>query len=184
MFVPGNLGGSSASAPSTWLCITNRSSRPAPAAAVWPLRAKSVIVPSRPVVVCLHGRLNLNVRQHHLTSMQRHGFHGYPLRHLNHKPWRLQHAPRETVRGAIRGASARERLLFPSPAKSAQRRLRLRLVTAYVKRFGHDEFVSQYGQARVQPRGPNNWLPGGFAWWRERFTRKPQSEGASASGAA
>jgi len=104
--------------------------------------------------------------------MQRHGFYGHPLRHLNHKPWRLQHAPRETVRGAIRGAAARERRLFPSPAKLAQRRLRLRLVAAYVKRFGHDEFVTQFGQARAQPRGRNSWLPGGFAWWRERFTPK------------
>ncbi len=103
------------------------------------------------------------------------GFYGYPRRQRNQMPWRFQHAPRETVRGAIRGVAARERLLFPSPAKSAQRRRRLRLVAAYVRRFGHDEFVAQYAHARLSAPRSSNWLPGGFAWWRERLAREAQS---------
>jgi hypothetical protein len=96
------------------------------------------------------------------------GFYGYPRTHLSHKPWHLRTAPRETVRGAIRGAAARERLLYPSPAKAAQRRIRLRLVAAYVRRFGTDEFALQFGEPKMPPQARSNWLPNGYAWWRER----------------
>jgi len=61
-------------------------------------------------------------------------FYGLPNRHPSHKPWRLQIKSREALRGAIRGAAARERLLYPSQAKAMQRRIRLRLVAAYIRR--------------------------------------------------
>jgi len=98
------------------------------------------------------------------------GFYAYPLSHLNHKPWRLAKIPRETFRGAIRGAAARERLLYPSPAKAAQRKIRQRLVATYVRRFGPDEFAAQFSHEKMQPQAASsNWLPGGYAYWRERI---------------
>ena len=63
-------------------------------------------------------------------------FYGQPLRYTNHKPWRLATLPKERVRGAIRGAANRERLLHPSPARAIQRRIRYRLIAAYRRRFG------------------------------------------------
>jgi hypothetical protein len=97
------------------------------------------------------------------------GFYACPLPQLNHKPWRLARIPRENFRGAIRGAAARERLLYPSPAKAMQRKIRRRLVTAYVRRFGPDEFAAQFGEAKIQAQPRSNWLPNGYAWWRERI---------------
>ena len=104
-------------------------------------------------------------------------FYGHPQRHLSHKPWRLQSRPRESVRGAIRGAASRERLLHPSPAKAAQRRIRVRLVTAYIRRFGRDEFSSKYSSTKLAPVQRSNWLPGGYAWWRERILGRLPSRG-------
>lgn len=102
-------------------------------------------------------------------------FYGLPLRHRSHKPWQLQSKSRENVRGAIRGAATRERLLHPSSAKAMQRRIRLRLVAAYVHRFGLDEFAAKLSTPKVTPRQRGNWLPAGYAWWRERiFGWKPQ----------
>jgi len=96
------------------------------------------------------------------------GFYGFPLAHLNHKPWRLRTIPKESVRGTIRGAAARESLLFPSPAKATQRKIRQRLVTAYIRRFGVDEFSEQFSVARFPPQIQSNWLPGGYGHWRDR----------------
>jgi hypothetical protein len=101
-------------------------------------------------------------------------FRGRPRRHLNHKPWRLRKLPREYLRGAIRGAAARERLLHPSAARQMQRRIRLRLVRAYELRFGRDAFVTKFAIAKIAPLPRSNWLAGGYAWWRERiFGRRP-----------
>jgi len=101
-------------------------------------------------------------------------FFGKALRHRGHKPWRMSHVPRENARGAIRGAAARERALHPSPAKAVQRRIRLRLVAAYIRRFGTDDFALKFSSARIAPLARSNWLPGGYAWWRERlFGRLP-----------
>lgn len=101
-------------------------------------------------------------------------FYGLPNRHVDHKPWRLQSRTREGVRGAIRGAVIRERLLHPSSAKALQRRIRLRLLAAYVRRFGHDEFSIQLGVPRIARKRTSNWLSRGYAWWRDRiFGRKP-----------
>jgi hypothetical protein len=58
-----------------------------------------------------------------------------------------------TFPGAIPGAAARETLLYPSQAKAAQRKIRLRLVAAYVHRFGSDEFSAQFSHPRMQSRG-------------------------------
>jgi len=105
-------------------------------------------------------------------------FYGLPHRHLSHKPWRLQGNSRETVRGAVRGAAARERLLHPSASKWAQRRTRLRLIQVYIRRFGEDEFALKFKAARLPPRPRANWLPGGYASWRERILeQKPQRTG-------
>ena len=104
-------------------------------------------------------------------------FYGVPVRHIAHKRWRLLVAPRESVRGAVRGAATRECLLHASSAKSAQRRIRKRLVAAYVRRFGFDEFVSRFIASRIASRKKSNWLPGGYASWREQiFGRVPERD--------
>jgi hypothetical protein len=95
-------------------------------------------------------------------------FYGLPTKHLGHKPWRLAFAKRESVRGVIRGAAARERLLHPSPAKAMQRRTRIRLVQAYIGRFGQDEFTQLFMASRMKPISKGNWLSRGFAYWRNR----------------
>lgn len=96
-------------------------------------------------------------------------FYGRPLRHINHKPWRLALLPQERVRGAIRGAANRERLLHPSSTKSVQRRIRFRLLAAYRRRFGHDPFVSALSVPRFKVNATRFWLPSGYAWWKERL---------------
>ena len=96
-------------------------------------------------------------------------FYGLPFRHVSQKPWRLQIKPQEIVRGVVRGAAARERLLHPSSAKAAQRRLRVRLVAAYVRRFGMDAFALKFSVPKVEPQRRSNWLSGGYAWWRDRI---------------
>ena len=102
-------------------------------------------------------------------------FYGRPLRHANHKPWRLARLAQERVRGAIRGAANRERLLHPSSAKSTQRRIRFRLLAAYRLRFGNDEFVSALSVPRFKAKAIRFWLPAGYAWWKERlFGQRPQ----------
>ena len=98
-------------------------------------------------------------------------FYRIPFRHLSQKPWRLQFKPRETVRGVVRGAAARERLLHPSPAKAAQRRLRVRLVAAYIRRFGMDDFALKFNVQKVEPQRRSNWLSGGYASWRDRIPK-------------
>jgi len=76
---PGMLAGRLQIAPSvrsrlrTECGLTTRSSRPAPAASAWPLRAIVVIVPPRPSAVCLRGRLSSNVRPHLAWSCKRRG---------------------------------------------------------------------------------------------------------------
>ena len=95
-------------------------------------------------------------------------FYGRPLRHPLHQTFCLNSGAQETVRGAIRGAAAREALLHPSPAKAAQRRIRKRLVAAYIRRFGLDAFVIHFSAKRIPVRKAGNWLASGYAWWRER----------------
>ncbi len=103
-------------------------------------------------------------------------FYGLPNRHPSHMPWRLQHKSRDAVRGAIRGAAALECLLHPSQAKAMQRRIRVRLVGAYIRRFGMDEFSVKFSASKVVSQSTNNWLRSGYAWWRERiFGRVPES---------
>jgi hypothetical protein len=52
----------------------------------------------------------------------------------------------------------------------------MRLVAAYLRRFGADEFAQRFNIPRIPPRERSNWLPGGYAWWRERLLgRIPQS---------
>jgi hypothetical protein len=121
------------------------------------------MMPNKAIESAPVGRSNMRIR----------GFYAYPLPNRNHKPWRLAKIPRETFRGAIRGAAARERLIYPSPAKAAQRKIRRRLVAAYVRRFGVDDFAVQFSHARIQIRARSNWLPGGYAWWRERIKSSP-----------
>jgi hypothetical protein len=102
-------------------------------------------------------------------------FYGRIARHASHKPWRLAHMPQESVRGAIRGAANRERLLHPSPAKAVQRRVRFRLLAAYRSRFGVDAFYNSLSVPRFKQRVAQFWLPGGYAWWKERLLgRRPQ----------
>ena len=82
---------------------------------------------------------------------------------------------KEQVRGTVRGAAQRERLLHPSPAKTVQRRTRIRLLAAYTLRFGADEFSTSLGKPRFKRTAPVFWLPTGYAWWKERVLgRKPQ----------
>lgn len=97
------------------------------------------------------------------------GFYGLPSTHLNHKPWRLKTLPRESVRGVIRGAATREQLLYPSPAKAVQRKIRQRLVAAYMRRFGVDDFSKKFNVPKMPSRQRGNWLPGGYAYFRERI---------------
>ena len=99
-------------------------------------------------------------------------FHAQPIKRRNHQQGRLSRLPKEQVRGAIRGAAHRERLLHPSPAKSIQRRTRFRLLAAYVHRFGQDEFSTSLGQPRFEKFATLFWLPTGYAWWKERVFGK------------
>jgi len=99
-------------------------------------------------------------------------FNGKPLRHIGHKPYRLALASLESFRGKIRGAASREWLLHPSPAKSAQRRIRKRLLVAYERRFGADTFSQRFNLHRMPSRPRSNWLSGGYAWWRERLLNR------------
>lgn len=96
-------------------------------------------------------------------------FYGHPLRHASHKPWRLALLSQERVRGAIRGAANRERLLHPSSSKSTQRRIRLRLVAVYCRRFGRDPFSDALSVRRFKAKAIRFWLPSGYAWWKERL---------------
>ena len=105
-------------------------------------------------------------------------FYGKPLRQPMHRTWRLNSALQERVRGAIRGAAARESLLHPSPSKSAQRRIRKRLVAAYIRRFGTDAFVIRFCAERFPAGKAGNWLPSGYAWWRERALGRVPQRGA------
>ena len=95
-------------------------------------------------------------------------FYGWPSKHIGHQPWRIASANRESVRGVIRGAAARERSLHPSAAKAMQRRTRVRLVVAYVRRFGLDEFIQSFMVPKIALKPAANWLSNGYAWWRER----------------
>ena len=95
-------------------------------------------------------------------------FYAHATRRREHKPGWLVRESKERVRGAIRGAAQRERLLHPSPAKSMQRRIRFRLLEAYGRRFGEDEFFQALGRKRFAVRALRFWLPGGYAWWKER----------------
>jgi len=97
--------------------------------------------------------------------------YGQARGHCDHKPWRLAKIKRERFRGAIRGAAVRERRLYPSPAKSQQRKIRQRLVGAYIRRFGLDEFAVSFSRDRMELPAQSNWLPNGYAWWRERRQR-------------
>jgi hypothetical protein len=114
-------------------------------------------------------------------------FYGLPQRHINHKPWRLANLPQERVRGAIRGAASRERLLHPSPAKALQRRIRFRLLAAYRRRFGEDSFVLAMSAPKFRTRAARFWLPSGYAWWKERllgrFPQRPYELAPYAAGA-
>ena len=122
-----------------------------------------------PLMSNVRPRLSQHGFEMHIrSSISGSRFRGTPGRYASQKHWRLLVKPRETIRGLIRGAAARETLLHPSPAKSAQRRIRRRLVAAYVRRFGADEFSIRFSSTRIAPRKRSHWLPGGYAWWRER----------------
>src|SRR5688572_1817876 len=99
-------------------------------------------------------------------------FYGKPSRHLNQQPWRMRSLPRENVRGVVRGAAARERLLFPSPAKALQRKRCKLFVAAYARRFGKDEFAVKFSVAKISSMPGGNWLPGGYAWFRDHRYKK------------
>jgi len=89
--------------------------------------------------------------------------------------WKQTLSKKESFRGAIRGASHRERLLHPSPAKAAQRRIRSKLLRSYALRFGQDEFFAQMNFWKELPRpGGKFWIRRRFAHWKVRLLGKTQ----------
>ncbi len=90
---------------------------------------------------------------------------------LGHKHWRVMGAPKENVRGLIRGASIRERGLIPGAVRSRMRRLRFRLLQMYAFRFGKDEFYEERSIARVGRPPRSKWFASGYAYWRDRYGR-------------
>ena len=83
--------------------------------------------------------------------------------------WYTFHAPKESLRGVIRGVCFRERALFQSPSKAIQRRLRKRLIHTYFKRFGADDFYAERAVERLPKLHRQKWLKGGYAKWRDRL---------------
>ncbi|MBI5334167.1 MAG: hypothetical protein HZB72_06200 [Burkholderiales bacterium] len=105
------------------------------------------------------------------ATLYRSRFFGLPSRQVCAVSWRLGMKRQEAVRGLIRGVAARERLLHPSAARAMQRRIRLRLVRAYVRRFGDDAFAAVYGARRLARPSVRRWLTRGYAHWRGRYPR-------------
>jgi hypothetical protein len=99
-------------------------------------------------------------------------FYAAALKQPNYQQGRLRRMAKEQVRGAVRGAAHRERLLHPSPGKAIQRRTRVRLLAAYIQRFGEDEFSASLGQSRFKKHAPRFWLATGYARWKERMLGK------------
>ena len=91
---------------------------------------------------------------------------------LRYKHWRVMAAPKENLRGLIRGASIRERGLVPGTIRSRMRRLKDRLLQIYAIRFGKDEFYEQRTLLRLGKPPRSNWLVGGYAYWRDRISIK------------
>lgn len=88
---------------------------------------------------------------------------------LQHKRWRVVAAPKENLRGLIRGAMFRERSLVPGSARSMLRRRRLRLLSIYRSRFGEDQFYQERVISKLGLPARKSWLPSGYANWRSRY---------------
>lgn len=52
-------------------------------------------------------------------------------------------------------------------SKSLHRSTRLAAVALYRRKFGESEFLQQFS-ARKLPQFKRMWLPGGYAYWKER----------------
>ena len=83
--------------------------------------------------------------------------------------WHVMRSPRESVRGLIRGTSARERGLAPGPVRSRVRRILLRLLGVYASRFGQDPFVIERSGQQLGRPPRRKWLSNGYAHWRDRL---------------
>lgn len=108
-------------------------------------------------------------KQRTAQEMTRYKFHTAP-RHKRQYRDQLLRMPKERLRGAIRGTAWRERGLVPGGIKTRLRRRRRRLVEIYVKRFGLDDFATPFTAIRLPSIDRPRFLPGGYAWWRERLT--------------
>lgn len=73
----------------------------------------------------------------------------------------------------IRGSFAREKHERPGAARSQVRRLRLRLLHIYRRRFGDDE--CWLAESTKRSAGRSGWLPNGYAFWRDRIFRGPHT---------
>lgn len=76
--------------------------------------------------------------------------------------------PRESFRGVVRGSVARFRRFAPGGTRRMLARRIDRLLALYQLRFGADSFLQDI-QRKIPIHFPrSNWLPGGFAHWRDR----------------
>jgi len=85
---------------------------------------------------------------------------------------KLIRMPKERLRGVIRGNATRERGLVPGVTKARVRRRRWRLNALYTERFGAEDFLMPFTDARLSLLPRPKWLSRGYAYWRERLAPK------------
>lgn len=100
---------------------------------------------------------------------------------LRHKQWFVQSRPQKWLQGAIRGIEVRERVLEHSLRGWRFRRTRKRLLAVYYSRFGEDTFYRYHVALKLPVRAKSNWLPNGYAHWRERIIDQPSTSPTAAT---
>lgn len=90
------------------------------------------------------------------------------VKHTKQYRARLSHMPRESFRGMVRGSVARFRNFAPGGARRMLARRIDRLLALYQLRFGTDSFLQDVRGKMVVRAPRSQWLPGGFAHWRDR----------------
>jgi len=75
------------------------------------------------------------------------------------------------LRRVIKTAAARERN-WARASQWRHRKTRLDAVAVYITRFGEADFLTQFRERKLPPL-ENMWLPGGYAWWKERMRSNP-----------
>ena len=116
------------------------------------------------------------IKENSMHFMPRYMFRSPRSKRRQFAPCFLERTEQESIRGVIRGVCFRERALYPSPAKSAQRRLRKRLLSSYRRRFGEDDFYTERLVDKLPKLHRQAWLERKYATWRPRLAQQSVAE--------